>query len=963
MSKVFNLTSQNKPPKTLLVLTWALFIMVPVLSLPFILNIILEQGEKYLPDEAKLELAEEMECFVNDLEPAVFLNRKIQLALKDLQKAGVVKNGKLTQTGNLFKPKLQKLIGAPVSGLIWHDNKMNDWIFELGTEWQKNPAKYALKKLLQSSLHWQKRSHLRFDKDRIKGFKKQLLGDLTDIPLIEGQISAIISKDPGNGRIYVFYKNLSYNQKQHGGVLIVIREQDLKAEFLLNSVAAEPLKKGLKRSWQYITGKKNQQLLALRRKKTLFSFVTDRRGTHLNSRPGQNFLSFMIFGGRPVKAANNGNVFLTATRERSKLLHPLRPWLDKFYFILKIYLLVGSAVFFYIFLFGFASRADIGKKILGGLIGVAFLPFCLLAMALLLNWQLKQAYNLNTAQQQLEIARLSFNAMIRGHRLELKSRFWQVLRKLDETNGSADELKQKLKETLGDFPAREIMGISADREQFEANFTARSQNMFSLNEKQAMKLTGMRIRNSAYSDAVNRKYGTTYLDGLMGNEWVIGDFMANSRRFLRTKVGTNEFLFTGGALTNRKNDKTISIIVRCPLDLLINDFFARGNGELQKILNDSKPWQLHGIALEADESIYPETGKVVWKTSESSKLAFIDNQTRVPTQSSQISWQEEHGNQTRLLIIFPLADLNCNVCLWVNVPGAAFPVSLWLFIALFLVALFAFTRQMLKQSFQIPILVFAQHAREIQKGNYPTEIGVNGEDEIGALGGAFDEMIAGLKQRDELASYVSNEVMETVKKEDADSLKPGGEMLNAAVAFLSLKGFSGWARQHNSESSVMVLNSFLDTSNKIANQQGGSLDKIIEDTLMLVFRQKKNENDYCLRAMRAVLQIQQELPQKLKEIYDCENYPLCSVGFSVGRVLSGKIGSSSGTLDFSVIGNTVNLAARLKSFADSAKKTGIIVCPQTVKTLARDVRFRFIDRVPVKGRTRKFAIFTALELR
>jgi class 3 adenylate cyclase len=79
--------------------------------------------------------------------------------------------------------------------------------------------------------------------------------------------------------------------------------------------------------------------------------------------------------------------------------------------------------------------------------------------------------------------------------------------------------------------------------------------------------------------------------------------------------------------------------------------------------------------------------------------------------------------------------------------------------------------------------------------------------------------------------------------------------------------------------------------------------------------------------------------------------------------LSGKIGSSSGTLDFSVIGNTVNLAARLKSFADSAKKTGIIVCPQTVKTLARDVRFRFIDRVPVKGRTRKFAIFTALELR
>jgi adenylate cyclase len=963
MNRVINITSQNRPPIILLVLTWALFIIVPVLSLPFILNIILEQGEKYLPDEAKLELAKEMECFVNDLEPAAFLNRKIHFALKALQNAEVVKKGKLTQTAQNFKPVLQKLIGAPVSGLIWHDKKMNDWVFELGSEWQKKTSKYALKKLLMSSLHWEKRSHLRFDKDRIKGFKKQLLGDLTDIPLIEGQISPIISKDPGNGRIYVFYKSLSDNQKQQSGVLIVIREQDLKTEFLLDSVAAEPLKTGLKRSWQYITRQKNQQLLSLRRQTTLFRYETNSRGAHLNSRPGQSFLSFMIFGGRPGKAGNRGNVFLTASKETARLMHPLRAWLHKFNFILKIYLLAGSAAFFYIFLFGFASRADIGKKILGGLIGAAFLPFCLLAMALILNWQLKQAHNLNTAQQQLEIARLSFNSMVRGHRLELKSRFWQFLRKLNETNGSKDELKQKLNEALGDFPAREIIGISADREEFEANFTARSQGMFSLNEKQAMKTTGQRIRNSAFTDAINRKHGTSYLEGLMGNEWVIGDFMANSRRFLRTKIGTNEFLFTGGALTSKEKDKTISIIVRCPLDLLIDDFFARGKGGLQKIMLDSKPWQLHGLALEADESIYPETGKVVWKTTKSNVHDFKAYQTRVPAQSRQISWQEKQGNQTRLVSLFPLADLNCNVFLWVEVPNTAFPVSLWLFIALFLVALFVFTRHLLKQSFQIPILIFANHAKEIQEGRHPQASGVSGGDEIGALGSAFSDMISGLKQRDELASYVSNEVMETVKKEDADSLKPGGEMLNAAVAFLSLKGFSKWAKQHSSESSVMVLNEFLDTSNRIANLHGGSLDKIIEDTLMLVFRQKNNERDYCLRAMRTVLQIQQELPPKLKDIYDCENQPLCSIGFSAGQVLSGKIGSARGTLDFSVIGNTVNLAARLKSFANLAGESGIVVCPLTVKTLARDVRFRFIDRVPVKGRTREFAIFTALELR
>ncbi|MBR4570119.1 MAG: hypothetical protein IKO19_05565, partial [Candidatus Riflebacteria bacterium] len=80
--------------------------------------------------------------------------------------------------------------------------------------------------------------------------------------------------------------------------------------------------------------------------------------------------------------------------------------------------------------------------------------------------------------------------------------------------------------------------------------------------------------------------------------------------------------------------------------------------------------------------------------------------------------------------------------------------------------------------------------------------------------------------------------------------------------------------------------------------------------------------------------------------------------------VSGKIGSRNGKLDYTVIGNPVNLAARLKVQAGKAKNTGILICPNSIRLIQGAGRLNFIERMTIKGRTnRTFPLYELIGLR
>ena len=143
---------------------------------------------------------------------------------------------------------------------------------------------------------------------------------------------------------------------------------------------------------------------------------------------------------------------------------------------------------------------------------------------------------------------------------------------------------------------------------------------------------------------------------------------------------------------------------------------------------------------------------------------------------------------------------------------------------------------------------------------------------------------------------------------------------------------------------------------EVTKKNGGSIDKIIGDTIMLVFRDNPKKESHGLRAARASL----ELVEKAQKI----DLPKLYTGIASGSVISGRIGSYSGKLDFTVIGNPVNSAARFKTESKNGTEvTGIIISGTTVGLMKGRAIVKFLRRVDIKGKQRKYNIYELLGIR
>jgi adenylate cyclase len=154
---------------------------------------------------------------------------------------------------------------------------------------------------------------------------------------------------------------------------------------------------------------------------------------------------------------------------------------------------------------------------------------------------------------------------------------------------------------------------------------------------------------------------------------------------------------------------------------------------------------------------------------------------------------------------------------------------------------------------------------------------------------------------------------------------------------------------------VESLNNLIYWGDTIARSYGGVLDKVIEDTLMLVFRDS-NEilAPQAVRGASAIIQIKEQLKALGIKTY---------AGIASGMVVSGKIGSRLGKLDYTVIGDTVNMAARLKGISSSFNEGLTIVAPSTIRKLKGAGRVRFIARMPIKGKSREYPIYELISMR
>ncbi|MBF0407371.1 MAG: HAMP domain-containing protein [Candidatus Riflebacteria bacterium] len=271
-----------------------------------------------------------------------------------------------------------------------------------------------------------------------------------------------------------------------------------------------------------------------------------------------------------------------------------------------------------------------------------------------------------------------------------------------------------------------------------------------------------------------------------------------------------------------------------------------------------------------------------------------------------------------------------------------------------------FSAVYLSSSHLVPLLKFTGAVEKVDKGDYSKHAEINSEDEIGELGRSFNEMLTGLQEKQRMSSFLNSELLEDTEK--SDSVAPV-EKQRLSVLFCGLRGFSAIERNLSPENAMSIMSRFLGVCTESVKSNGGEIDKFIGDTAMAIFRENAASGAKPTdRAMAAAFAIKMEMDKWSRNRKLAKLFPLkFGVGISYGEVLAGKIGSFLRRLDFTVIGDTVNVAARLEKIAGS-KGFPVILATQDVVTNSSGNFFsEQVEISSVRGRSGEIKIFSLRE--
>ncbi len=283
-------------------------------------------------------------------------------------------------------------------------------------------------------------------------------------------------------------------------------------------------------------------------------------------------------------------------------------------------------------------------------------------------------------------------------------------------------------------------------------------------------------------------------------------------------------------------------------------------------------------------------------------------------------------------------------------------ISTILTVIVFLSLILFLTSKLFDLMFGEPVNALAASAIAIAKGGEEWEAEIKSGDEFENLNNDFKHLVTSLKERNLLKTYLSEDAFSDIEGNSSLNLLPGGEYKEATIVFSAIKNYEELTSNMTANDVIKLLSHYISIGEEVSKTFGGSLDKILGDTIMLVFRDEPSKESHGLRAAKAAL----AFVKKIKE----SGIPGLYTGIASGTVISGKIGSYSGKLDFTVIGNPVNLAARLKAESKkSSKDTGIIISGMTLKLTKGLGRVTFLKRVSIKGKARKYNIYELQNLR
>ena len=291
-------------------------------------------------------------------------------------------------------------------------------------------------------------------------------------------------------------------------------------------------------------------------------------------------------------------------------------------------------------------------------------------------------------------------------------------------------------------------------------------------------------------------------------------------------------------------------------------------------------------------------------------------------------------------------------------PGAS-PQWFGLFVGTIGIAFGLCSALLIGRSVAQPVDQLRFAAKSVTDGQLDIEVPLRRADEFGALISEFNHMVTGLREKEELRQtfglHVGRKVAEQILARDPGL---GGTEQVITIMFVDIRSFTARSANLEADEVVTLLNEFLRAMvNVVESEHGGMINKFLGDGFMALFGIGRDTQNHADDALAAGCSMERALERlNLERVQRGEEPIGIGIGINTGPAIVGSIGSPE-RMEFTVIGNAVNVASRIESL-NKTMGTTLLMSKATRDALQRPASLQALPPQPVKGVDRPVEIFT-----
>ncbi|MCK6560525.1 adenylate/guanylate cyclase domain-containing protein [candidate division KSB1 bacterium] len=248
------------------------------------------------------------------------------------------------------------------------------------------------------------------------------------------------------------------------------------------------------------------------------------------------------------------------------------------------------------------------------------------------------------------------------------------------------------------------------------------------------------------------------------------------------------------------------------------------------------------------------------------------------------------------------------------------------------------------------IHALSRAAREVGNGNLEVSLRPRSNDELGQLAREFNNMIIHLREKLQMQKFLSKLTVQMIHQRGGHRVEPyEGERRNVTILFSDIRNFSAIAEDSEPEQIIKLINIYFDLQTRIIEANGGVVDKFMGDQIMAVFQGPRMIEE----AVRAATEIQRAVKELNRQRRAAGEVTFeLGIGINNGLAVMGNMGSKN-RMDYTVIGDVVNIANRLCNLARSGQ---IIAEYNIAGSLNGAYTINRLDSIVVKGRSKPVEI-------